>query len=149
MQQQQRPPRLHHTPRSYTKLVTTPPPRHTPPTALAIKRAPCGHTPRGTDGDAAWRRRGFPPERLHGPLLRRLSIGLFFRSAARCPAETPVWITPTNPTHLPVSEARSGRGRAGVSSPDWRTRLQCAQKRAGRSVERTCGESARRVLWWT
>ena len=37
-------------------------------------------------------------------------------------------------------------GRGSVSSPDWRTRLQRAQKRAVRSAERTCGESARRVL---
>ena len=115
MQQQQRPPRLHHTPRSYTKLATTPPPLHTPPMALAIKRAPCGHTPRGTDGDAAWRRRGFPPKRPRGPLLRRLSIGLVFRSAARCPAETPARIdvaTKAHHPHLPAgfSEARKGRG---------------------------------------
>ena len=33
-------------------------------------------------------------------------------AAARCPAETPAWITATNAhhPHLPVSEARKGRG---------------------------------------
>ena len=42
---------------AHIKLATMPPPlqQHTPPTALAIQRAPCGDTPRGTDGDAAWR----------------------------------------------------------------------------------------------
>ena len=129
VQQQQRPPsshhtprlhptlRLHHTPRSYTKLATTPPPRHTPPTALAIKRAPCGHTPRGTDGDAAWPRRDFPPKRPRGP-------------------------PHPNAHHLPVSEARKGRGEG------WRVLPigghGCNAPRRGRGAER--GRKQIRVL---
>ena len=33
------------------------------------------------------------------------------------------------------SEARRGRGRGGVSSPDWRVRMQLVQKRVGRGVK--------------
>ena len=36
------------------------------------------------------------------------------------PAKMPARTAPPKAHHLPVSEARSGRGRGGVSSPDWR-----------------------------
>ena len=56
-------------------------------------------------------------------------------AAARFPAKTPARTAPPNAHHLPVSEARSGRGRGGVSSPDWRTRMLRVQKRVGRRVK--------------
>ena len=149
MQQQQRPPSLHHTPRSYTKLATTPPPLHTPPTALAIKRAPCvwSHSPR--DG---WRR------------------GV---AAARFPAKTPAWTAAAKAHHRPVFPKRGEMSRrnaradrpnksdssacfrskerqgGGVACPhDWRTRMKRARRGRGargrgRAEGRSCGGSAR------
>ena len=120
----------------YTKLATTPPPpqQHTPPTALAIQRGPCGDTPRGTDGDAAWRRRDVPLKRPRGSRKQKriVLICLVLDMA-----------TKTHLPDLPDSEARKGRGRGSVSSPDWRTRIQRAQKRSGRSAGRTCRKRAR------
>ena len=52
-------------------------------------------------------------------------------AAARFPAKTPARTAPLKAHHLPVSEARRGRGRGGVSSPDWWTRMLLVQKRAG------------------
>ena len=139
--------RLHHTLRSYTKLATTPPPlqqHNTTNGTLRQTSTVWSHSPR--DG---WRR------------------GV---AAARFPAKTPARTAAAKAHHLPVfpkrgeisrrnarvdhsnkcssssacfrSEERQGGGVA--CPPDWRTRMQRAQKRAGRSAGRTCGESARR-----
>ena len=79
---------------SYTKLATTPPPLHTRQTALAIKCAPCAHTPRGTDGDAAWR----------GEMSHRNARVDHIATNAHHP-------------HLPASEARKGRGEGWRGLP--------------------------------
>ena len=92
---------------AHTKLATTPPPLHTRSTALAIKRAPCGHTPRGTDGDAAWPRQDFPPKRPRGPPQQMLILICLFPK-------------------------RGAAGGGVACPPDWRTWMQRAQKRAGR-----------------
>ena len=52
-------------------------------------------------------------------------------AAARCPAETPAWIKETKAhlPHLPVSEARKGRGEG------WRVRSRLADTVAARPEE--------------
>ena len=137
----------------YIKLATTPPPLHTPSTALAIKRAPCGAIPRATDGDAAWR--GEIPAKTPARTAAVAHYRPAFPNAHVSHGAVKRHLPP-----LPGSEARKGRGGRAASPCDWwrdRTRPKegggksaqrelrqwRTKKRVKRSAEQTCLESAR------
>ena len=118
---------------------TTPPPKrhhqnatthrhHLQPSApLAIKRAPCGHDIRGTDGGAAWQRPQ-PPAKISRPNLPR--------------GPPLLRITP------PASPKRGEEGGGvAVSSPDWRVHQRGGRKGAGHGAKR--GEEPPKRRAWT
>ena len=133
-------PRFHHTPRyhltSYStphiKLATTPPPLHTPSTALAIQRALCGDIPRATDGDAAWR--GEIPAK---PPVRTAAVAQHRAGFPKRPRES---------RHLPpLSVPKRGKqGGVGAACPlAIGGEIERAQKRAGKKRSESSGGGER------
>ena len=125
VQQQQRPPRLHYTPRSYTKLATTPPPLQQRYTTNGTRHQTCtvwSHSPR--DG---WRR-GVAAARFPAKALARTAAAKaqyrpgFPRRGemSRRNARVDHVATNAHHPHLPASEARKGRGEG------WRVRSRLA-----------------------
>ena len=150
MHKQQRSRGKHHTPRSHH----TPSSHHTP----RSHHTPSSHQARddATSPTPTQHDQRHSPSNEHrvvtlpaGRMEARHGRGAFSRQNARArrryyngtrgfPALFPFPRTEVDlrdPAHLPVSEARRGRGRGGVSSPDWRVRMLRVQKRAGRKVE--------------
>ena len=105
---------LLHDTNNHSMHATTPPstPALPPSSPFAIQRAPCGHDLRGTDGGAAWQRQ--QPALGHLPPRSPTQNGCAKISRPKRSRK------PSRLKLVPLStEVRIGRGRGGVSCPDW------------------------------